>query len=254
MTFTEALHATGSGSDASVHDLEISLQLAIEDYQVRSRLAPPGEVRAAYENHLGYLEATLASLRQHGRKVLRHEKRAYQGPWPDEQARQERERLRQIYWQGWHANERHDYAEAAARYREAAESGLPEGHVGLAILYQLGHGVEQDFSEAARLYRIGAALRYDPAQRGLAHLYAEGTGIADDARIYLDLDLHMARNREDWARYLMGRRYEEGWAVPQDLREAIWWYRLGWEQRDFLHCLSALERLGDYENERPVSR
>ena len=252
MTFREALTTTGLGPGASVYDLEIALQWAIEDYQVRTRLAPEGAVRTACQEHVAYLTATLESLGQHGRKALPHEKPGFEGPWPDEETRRERERLRQIYWQGWHANERADYAEAAARYREAAEGGLPEGHVGLAILHQLGHGVAQDFPAAARLYRAAAARRYDPAQRGLAHLYSVGTGIEEDARMYLELDLHMARHREDWARYLMGRRYEEGWAVAKDVHEALWWYRLGWEQRDFLDHLSALERLGDYTDGRPT--
>ena len=42
------------------------------------------------------------------------------------------------------------------RHRQAAEQGRPEAQYELALMYELGLGVEQDVDEAARWYGLSA--------------------------------------------------------------------------------------------------
>jgi TPR repeat protein len=252
MTFTQARYATGLGPEASVHNLAEALGAAIYDYRHRVALSPTVEVRNAYQQHVDYLNRTLASLQKHGRKVFPWEKPGFQGKHPDGEENLRREQARAIYWEGWQADEKGSHERAAELYRQAAAAGEVDGYISLALLYERGvTGVPQDHEEATRLYRIAAALG---RPQGLAGMYARGLGIQGDSAVYLSLDLHQARFGEDWARFLMGRRYEEGWSVEHDKREAVWWYRLGWARQDFIYNLSALERMGEYENGRPVIR
>ena len=72
-------------------------------------------------------------------------------------------------------------AEAAKRYREAADLGHAVAKYNLGWLYLNGVGVEQDALEAARWWRKAAAQGYARAQLDLGTLYYDGVFVKQDS-------------------------------------------------------------------------
>ena len=81
------------------------------------------------------------------------------------------------YEAGKAAYNRGDYAEAARRYRIAAEQGDVEAQNQLGYMYRLGQGVPKDDVEAASWTRKAAEQGNADAQARLGYMYGIGRGV-----------------------------------------------------------------------------
>lgn len=98
---------------------------------------------------------------------------------------------------GYEAYQRGDYAGALREWRSDAEDGSAEAQYNLAVLYDLGQGVERDKAQAARWYREAALRGLAAAQFNLALMLASGEGvIRDPVRAYMLYDLAAESDRE----------------------------------------------------------
>ena len=101
------------------------------------------------------------------------------------------------------------YGKAAEYYRMAALKGHPGAQRNLAILYDLGLGVELDYAEAARLYALAAGTGDPAALVMLAHMHETGRGMSDYSR---PRDLLLVR--------LLRELREHGMADPWELHRS----------------------------------
>ncbi len=98
---------------------------------------------------------------------------------------------------GYEAYQRGDYGAALEAWRAEARAGVAEAQHNLAVLYDLGQGIEPDKVRAARWYREAAVQGLAAAQYNLALMLAKGEGVArDPVRAYMLLDLAAETDRE----------------------------------------------------------
>ena len=145
--------------------------------------------------------------------------------------------------------------EAAALYRLAADQGLQEAQVRLAVFYAEGRGVTQDTDEAIRLYYEAALQGNSDSQSGIQSfadqdfasaqylvglMYDTGVGMTQAtfrAVQYYNLaarqghaeaydGLRELGNRYTEAQFFLGNLNELGEAIEQDYAEALRWYHL----------------------------
>ncbi|MCZ6847493.1 MAG: redoxin family protein, partial [Alphaproteobacteria bacterium] len=166
--------------------------------------------KAAEQGHAGAKEA----LRKLGDKGQGGPRQAARSDAPTE------------FKKGQAAYKRRDYAEAARRFRNAAEQGYLRAQAGLGSLYEKGRGVPQDYTEALKWYRKAAEGGYVYAQANLGYMYARGRGVprssAEAARWYRKA----ARQGYAWAQRNLGHMYYSGRGVPRDYVRAHLWYNL----------------------------
>ena len=122
------------------------------------------------------------------------------------------------------------YAEAAQRYRKAAEQGHGLAQYSLGTMYQRGLGVVRDDAAAATWYRKAADQGHVEAQYTLGDLSGWGGGRpendAEAARWYRKA----AEQGHAGARYKLAVLYYKGYGVAKDLPEAVKWHRMAAEQ------------------------
>ena len=75
---------------------------------------------------------------------------------------------------------RQDYAEAARRFRLAADQGYAIAQEALGSMYYQGQGVPQDYAAAVSWFRKAADRGYAKGQHNLGVMYANGQGVAQD--------------------------------------------------------------------------
>ena len=73
-----------------------------------------------------------------------------------------------------------DGAEAAKRYRRAAEQGVATAQLNLEFMYHQGEGVPRDYAEAAKWYRRAAKQGDPDASLLLSFMYDRGKGVPQD--------------------------------------------------------------------------
>ncbi len=78
------------------------------------------------------------------------------------------------------AYQRGDFAAAARAFEPLALAGDPDAQYGLAVLYEMGRGVERDLQVAVMWYRRAAAQGMAEAQFNLGAMYANGEGVPQD--------------------------------------------------------------------------
>ncbi|MBR2003735.1 MAG: caspase family protein, partial [Thermoguttaceae bacterium] len=76
--------------------------------------------------------------------------------------------------------------EAARRFREAVDAGLPLAAYWLAACYQYGYGVEKDLNQAFEWYRKGAEAGHGAALSNLGLCYETGRGVEKDLKQAFD--------------------------------------------------------------------
>jgi serine/threonine protein kinase len=114
-----------------------------------------------------------------------------------------------------------DYTQAAFWYRKAAKQGQVDSQRALGDLYVCGMGVELDYAQAAFWIRKVAEQAEDNDMR-LSDIYSSLTYWLSVAAEQGVID----------AQYLLGWIYHHGRHVPQDLAQAIKWYRMAAKQGD----------------------
>ena len=121
--------------------------------------------------------------------------------------------------------EEYDFAEAAERYRKAAEQGDASAQVNLGNCYYSGDGVPQDYAEAVKWYRKAAEQGYAEAQYNLGVCYDFGTGTEQDEAEAVKWYRKAAEQEYANAQNNLGNCYYSGLGVQQNYTEAVKWYR-----------------------------
>lgn len=104
--------------------------------------------------------------------------------------------------------------EAATLYKQAAEAGLLEAQVALALLLQEGRGVAQDLDLARQLYEGAAEQGHPRALNNLGLLYTRGSGVTQDYARAASLFQAAADQGLGAAMRNLSVLYENGFGVP----------------------------------------
>ena len=159
-----------------------------------------------------------------------------------------------------------NYQEAMKWYREAANEGNLMALNNIALMYSKGLGVEQDYSEAMKFYTMAAEKGLPAAEHNVGIYYASGNLGRQNLRKAIHwwnkAALHGYKiSQEEMSRVLawlrqsgeqggnseslciLGELYEKGEGVPQDMNQAIKFYKLAAEQNNE-NALKNLRRLG----------
>lgn len=119
---------------------------------------------------------------------------------------------------------------ALERYRQSAEDGSTHAQFNLALVHELGWGLEVDHEEAVKWFSKAAEQGHAAAQHNLGGMYGQGRGIKkSDASAFKWLRKSAEQGHPETQRYL-GVMYEKGIGIPKDAVEAIKWYRKAAEQ------------------------
>ena len=125
--------------------------------------------------------------------------------------------------------------EAVKWYRLAADQGNVIAQSRLGDMYRLGTSVPQDFTEAAKWYRLAAAQGDVDAQHflGLMATLAERARLKNAEVIKalnLPAEIAILKNKaaagDATAQYSLGYMSYFGEGVPENITEAVKWYRL----------------------------
>ncbi|MCZ6482852.1 MAG: peptidoglycan-binding protein, partial [Alphaproteobacteria bacterium] len=130
------------------------------------------------------------------------------------------------YQKGQAAYKRRDYAEAARRYRKAAEQGHVSAQFRLGIMYAKGRGVRRDYAEALKWYRKAAERGHSNAQLSVGARYERGQGVTRDYAKAVMWYRRAAKQGYPWALRNLGLMYYRGKGVPKDYVRAHLWLNL----------------------------
>jgi TPR repeat protein/serine/threonine protein kinase len=118
------------------------------------------------------------------------------------------------------------YAEALALVRPRVAGGDPVAEVTLALLYELGWGVEKNDAEFIRLLRSAAQRGHARAQASLGRAFARGHGVTKDGTESMRWFRKAAEGNFAPAQYAVGRAHLAGVDAAKDESEAARWFRL----------------------------
>jgi TPR repeat protein len=116
----------------------------------------------------------------------------------------------------------HNFTDAAASFRLAADQGHAESQYILSTMYDAGQGIQKDDNLAASWERKAADLGHTYAQANLSFRYYIA-GNFDEAFVWCERAAH---SNLAWAQYNLGLMYRKGEGVTQSNAEAAHWYRL----------------------------
>lgn len=142
-------------------------------------------------------------------------------------------------------------AYAAGRYEEAlrlwtprAEAGDPQAETGLAMLYDLGQGVQRDAATAYRWYLRAADVGLADAEFNVAVMRDTGDGVPHDAAAAALWYARAAAHGNRRAQYNLGLLYAAGDGVPLNLAQAEAYYRAAAGLPAAASKLAAMQREG----------
>ncbi|KAI8601838.1 kinase-like domain-containing protein, partial [Dissophora ornata] len=119
-----------------------------------------------------------------------------------------------------------NYAEAAERYRSAANMGNMKAQYLLGDLYRTGNGVPRDHSKAAELFQKAADQGFALAQWELGISYEHGgRGVPQDYRRAFDLYQAAANQGHNPSCVNLAKMYKNGLGAEKNIEEAMRWYR-----------------------------
>jgi TPR repeat protein len=116
-----------------------------------------------------------------------------------------------------------DFAEAAERWRKAAEQGHAEGQSSLGGCLFDGKGIEQDFVEAVEWYRRAAEQGHAHGQCSLGGCLLYGNGVDRDFAEAAGWYRKAAAQGQNLACEQYGMLLSFGFGVPCDCDEALVW-------------------------------
>lgn len=108
-------------------------------------------------------------------------------------------------------------------WREAAERGMPEGQVLLAMCHAYGVGVPEDQTEKSRLLEAAAKQGDAAAMCYYAAALLHGDGVAQDAEAAVALYTDAAGEGDRAAMWRLASLYGQGVVVEKDLDKALDW-------------------------------
>lgn len=103
----------------------------------------------------------------------------------------------------------------------------------LGRCHELGWGTPVDYAKAVACYREAADKSYDWAQYNLGCRLLDGQDVGRDPDEAFALFSKAVAQGHDKSLNMLGRCYENGWGCPQDMTQAIAWYRRSAEAGDF---------------------
>lgn len=129
-----------------------------------------------------------------------------------------------IYQQGRAAKQGGDHADAASRFREAAEAGHAAAAFELGLAYNAGRGVEVDAEAAARWINRAAEGDEPAALYLIGAAYAAGNGVEKNSAKAAELLKRAAVQGHARAQYLLADAFYRGDGVDKDVNWAGRWY------------------------------
>ena len=81
---------------------------------------------------------------------------------------------------GLNSFQKADYSTARAKWRVAADAGVPNAQHGLGWIYENGLGVPQNYKTSAKWYSKAADQGHGGAQLNLGNFYDNGRGLPKD--------------------------------------------------------------------------
>jgi hypothetical protein len=103
----------------------------------------------------------------------------------------------------------------------------------LGRCHELGWGTLIDCAKAVDCYRDAAEKSYDWAQYNLGCRLLDGRDVGRDPDQAFALFTKAVAQGHMKSLNMLGRCYEHGWGCPQDMAEAVRWYRRSAEEGDF---------------------
>ena len=141
-----------------------------------------------------------------------------------------------------------DYIRAREIWLELAKVNDFESQYRLALLYEMGLGVDQNYTEAHKWYLTSAEGGYAPAQLSLANAYASGLEVVEDPYQAFEWYLIAAENGVAKAQFHVGSLYILGEVVEKSYIEAYYWLSLSFlnfdEGTERARALTLLENIG----------
>jgi uncharacterized protein len=128
------------------------------------------------------------------------------------------------YNEGISAFERGDYEKAVKEFRALAENDDPEGQYGMAIMYDMGEGVNKNSVEAVKWYQLSARQGHPDAQNNLGVMYENGEGVAKDYNEALKWYRKAAERGNKDAPNNVGVLYMTGVGVRRNYVKAYMWF------------------------------
>ena len=131
-----------------------------------------------------------------------------------------------------------DLVKAGGYFRQSAALGYAPAMSRIGDLYYNGDGLVQDDELALQWYEKAVRQDFHMAMMQAGRMYYLGRGTRQDFCRAMDLFYAVATVRENFfmvrrynslARQYVGQMYERGEGVPQDMEEALHWYRLATE-------------------------
>lgn len=103
----------------------------------------------------------------------------------------------------------------------------------LGRCHELGWGTPVDYAKAVDCYREAAGKSHDWAQYNLGCRLLDGQDVGRDPEKAFALFSQAVAQGHIKSLNMLGRCYENGWGCPQDMAEAVRWYRRSAEEGDF---------------------
>ena len=127
--------------------------------------------------------------------------------------------------EGGEAYKRGDYAVAAAKFKEVAETGDHRAMYALGSMYASGNGVPKDYQQAFAWLSKAAGYGRTDAQYKLGLMYEIGVGVKNNPRRAIRLYDTAAKKGYAHAQFRMGLMYALGNGVNQDNIKAYAWFK-----------------------------
>jgi TPR repeat protein len=116
-------------------------------------------------------------------------------------------------------------ADAATRFRKAAEAGDPDGMIKLGYMYATGRGVPQSDADAFGWYRKAADAGNPDGMYGVGAMYADGRGVPQSDAEAAAWFRRAADAGSPEGMNKLGVMYAKGRVVPRNDADAAVWYR-----------------------------
>jgi len=123
-----------------------------------------------------------------------------------------------------------DDKQALYWFIKAAEQGVAESQLNVAIMYDDGEGTPQDYEQALYWYTKAAEQGVAFAQHTVAYMYANAQGTAQDYEKAIYWYTEVANQGDAETQNYLGGIYFSGEFAPIDYEKAVYWWTKAAEQ------------------------
>lgn len=125
-----------------------------------------------------------------------------------------------------------DFANAFAKFNEAAVLGYPSALFYMGVCYSNGEGTEQDSIKAFRAFRAASNHGDISSMHNLANCYMHGFGTESNANLAYHWYKVAADSGYVRSMTILGKCYEEGYLTEKDSVQSLYWYSRAAEKED----------------------